>query len=81
MTAKGIMDVYKASPFIITIPNLCMVDAHLHKKQGVGGVANAPEEVVHIHDERFSLLLDTKVADSYCSENAVHYEPNPDCLE
>lgn len=75
MTAKGVMDVHPARPFYIIIANFGNTDVHLPKLQNVDKVANAPEQIVHIKDERLSYPSDTKATKRDSPVIAVHYKP------
>lgn len=74
MTANVIMDVYPGRPFPVAVVNFSKLDLHLLKHRKAGKVANGPDEIVHIKDDRYSYLYGKHVNNSDSSVNAAHYE-------
>lgn len=54
MTGKGIMDTHPGRPFYHSTSSFVKADINLSKQQKVGEGASAPQEIVHVKDERFS---------------------------
>lgn len=60
MTAKGIMNVYLGHPFCITIARVDTAEARPPIQQKDGAFSIAPEDIVHVEEERVSYLLAEK---------------------
>lgn len=71
-TAKGITDAYPDRPFYVTIANFSKFDVNLPKRREVGEVANAPIEIVHVNDIRYSYSPCTQANNCDSTVNYMH---------